>query len=48
MRAAVLSLALVLAGGSAIAAASVTMPRMPAHEMTRPLPIVGRSIGRGG
>ena len=24
------------------------MPRMPAHEMTRPLPTVGRSIGRGG
>ena len=28
--------------------ASVTMPRMPAHEMIRPLPTVGRSIGRGG
>ena len=24
------------------------MPRMPAHEITRPLPTVGRSIGRGG
>ena len=36
------------AAGSASAAASVTMPRMPAHEMTRPLPTVGRSIGRGG
>ena len=24
------------------------MPRMPAHEMTSPLPTVGRSIGRGG
>ena len=34
--------------GSASAAASETMPRMPAHEMTRPLPTVGRSIGRGG
>ena len=33
---------------SASAAASVTMPRMPDHEMTRPLPTVGRSIGRGG
>ena len=36
------------AGGSANAAASETMPRMPDHEMTRPLPTVGRSIGRGG
>ena len=36
------------AAGSASAAASETMPRMPAHEMTRPLPTVGRSIGRGG
>ena len=34
--------------GSASAAASVTMPRMPAQAMTRPLPTVGRSIGRGG
>jgi hypothetical protein len=34
--------------GSASAAASVTMPRMPAHEITRPLPTEGRSIGRGG
>ena len=34
--------------GSASAASSVTMPRMPAHEMTTPLPTVGRSIGRGG
>ena len=34
--------------GSASAAASDTMPRMPAHEMIRPLPTVGRSIGRGG
>ena len=24
------------------------MPRMPDHEMTKPLPTVGRSIGRGG
>ena len=24
------------------------MPRMPDHEMIRPLPTVGRSIGRGG
>jgi hypothetical protein len=24
------------------------MPRMPAQEMIRPLPRVGRSIGRGG
>ena len=29
-----------------MAAASVTMPRIPAQEMTRPLPKVGRSIGR--
>jgi hypothetical protein len=34
--------------GSASAAASVTMPRMPDQEMTRPLPTVGRSMGRGG
>ena len=36
------------AAGNASAAASETMPRMPDHEMTRPLPTVGRSIGRGG
>jgi hypothetical protein len=36
------------ADGSAIAAARETMPRMPAHEIIRPLPMVGRSIGRGG
>jgi len=36
------------AGGRAIAAARVTMPRMPDHEITSPLPSVGRSIGRGG
>ena len=36
------------ADGSASAAASETMPRMPAHEMIKPLPTVGRSIGRGG
>ena len=34
--------------GSASAAASVTMPRIPAHEMIRPLRTDGRNIGRGG
>ena len=34
--------------GSARAAARETIPRMPAHEITRPLPTVARSIGRGG
>ena len=34
--------------GSASAAASVTMPRMPDQEITSPLPTVGRSMGRGG
>ena len=36
------------AGGNAMAAARDTMPRMPAHETIKPLPMVGRSIGRGG
>jgi hypothetical protein len=36
------------AAGSAIAAASETIPRMPAQEITNPLPTLGRSIGRGG
>jgi hypothetical protein len=31
------------AGGSAIAAARETMPRMPAHEIINPLLMVGRS-----
>src|SRR5258708_2498495 len=36
------------ATGSAIVATSVTLPRMPAQEIIRPLPMLGRSIGRGG
>ena len=43
-----LAVGAVAANGFAIAAARETMPRMPAHEMITPLPMVGRSIGRGG
>src|SRR6185437_16000878 len=32
--------------GRAIAAASVTMPRMPHHETTKPPPSVGMVVGR--